>query len=82
MKTHLDNEEVYMGKSKIIYIPDFEECLIQKKELHDWEHDPILDYFTSFEEAREEMISYWQNVRDKAQVFLKEARKIKIVDCV
>jgi hypothetical protein len=82
MKIRLDSWEVSMGKSRIIYIPDFEECLIQRKELWDWERDPAWEYFTSFKEAREQMISYWQNIRDKAQVFLKEAHKIKIGDCV
>jgi hypothetical protein len=71
-----------MAKSKIIYIPDYEDCIVQRKELYGWESEPVWEYFTSFAEARREMISYWQNVMSKARVNLAVARRTKIMDCV
>jgi hypothetical protein len=70
-----------MGKSKIIYIPSFEDCLIRRKELFDWEYDIGWDYYTSFREAKMRMIDYWKSAIQDAQINLKTAREIKIEDC-
>jgi hypothetical protein len=70
------------AKSKIIYIPDYEDCLIQRKELWDFNGKPEWEYFSSFSEARRHMISYWQNVMSNAMVNLRTARGIKKSDCV
>jgi hypothetical protein len=69
------------SKSRIIYIPSFDDVLIQRKELYDFDGEPEWEYFTSFVEAKRQMVSYWQNTLSEAQLFLKEARKLKIGDC-
>jgi hypothetical protein len=71
-----------MAKSEIIYIPDNEDCIAQRKELYGREGGPVWEYFTGFAEARRQMISYRQNVMAKAGVNLRMARGIKIDDCV
>jgi hypothetical protein len=70
------------NKSKIIYIPNFEECLILRKKLYDWESEPDWEYFTSFAETKRQMVSYWQNVIGNAQVNLRTARRLIKSDCI
>jgi hypothetical protein len=70
------------SKSKIIYIPNFEDCLIKRKELFGWEGDIGWEYFTSFREAKRQMVDYWKNVIGGARVNLRCVSRLKIGDCI
>ena len=42
----------------------------------------LYDKFETFKEAKEELVSYWENMKYQATANLKEARKIKEIDLV
>jgi hypothetical protein len=69
-----------MSESRIIYIPDFEDCIVQRKELFNWESEPVGEYFTSFREAKRQMIDSFKFTIDKARSNLKKATSLTLSD--
>jgi hypothetical protein len=64
-------------KSKIIYIPWFDDNLINKHVLYEWEREPTFEYFTSFAKAKKELVAYHKTRIQEQKFLLKQAMELK-----
>jgi hypothetical protein len=64
-------------KDRIIYTPWFDDNIINKSILYKWESEPSFEYFTSFKDAKKELVSYHENCIQEHKVLLKEAKSMK-----
>jgi hypothetical protein len=64
-------------KSRVIYVPWFDENIINKHILYEWSSEPTFDYFTSFARAKKELIAYHKNCIIDHKILLNQARALK-----
>jgi hypothetical protein len=67
-------------KEQIIYVPWFDENIINKHILYEWNRKPDFEHFTSFVEAKKNLVAYHKNCIQEHRLLLKEAMSLKRSD--